>query len=113
MKGKIIYHMDFSNLNDLDQIRAVIKEGAMFIRSKPASSVLTLTSIHGMHFNNEIKEIFKDFISCNKPYVKAGAVVGLNGLQQIVYNGLMKITGREIKSFGNIDEAAEWLVNRN
>lgn len=112
-KGKVIYYMDFSNLNDVEEIRAVIKEGALYIRSKPAASVLTLTSINGMHFSNEIREMFNEFISCNKPYVKAGAVVGLNGLQQIVYNGLMKMTGREIKSFGSMDSAAEWLIDRN
>jgi len=111
--GTDIFHMDFSFLKDKQEIRSVILEGAKFIRSKPAGSVLTLTNIEGMHFNNEVKELFKDFLSGNKAYVKAGAIVGLNGLQQILYNGLMKVSGRDIKSFTNIESAAEWLINRN
>lgn len=56
---------------------------------------------------------FQDFVKGNKPYVKASAVVGLSGLQQIVYNGIMKITGREIKSFSTLAEAKDWLAARN
>jgi hypothetical protein len=66
-----------------------------------------------MHFNNEIKELFQNFIKGNKPYVKAGAVIGLNGLQQIIYNGLMKLTGREIKSFASFESAKDWLVGKS
>jgi hypothetical protein len=76
-------------------------------------SVLTLTNISGMHFNSEIKDLFQIFIKGNKPFVKSGAVVGLSGLQQLVYNGLMKITGRDIKSFNSITEAKDWLAMRN
>jgi hypothetical protein len=111
--GKVIFHMDFSNLNNVQDIKAVISDAVRYIRSKPEASVLTLTSMHGMHFSTEIKDLFNDFISGNKPYVKAGAVVGLGGLQQIVYNGLMKVTGRDIKSFSSIESAREWLVSRD
>lgn len=111
--GKDIFFMDFSFLKDKQEIRSVILEGSKFIRSKPAGSVLTLTNIEGMHFNNEVKELFNEFLSGNKPYVKAGAIVGLNGLQQILYNGLMKVSGRDIKSFSSIESASEWLITRN
>lgn len=111
--GKIIFYMDFSDLTSIQDIKDVISEGCRYIRCKPAASVLTLTSIQRMHFSNEIKDLFNEFVSGNKPYVKAGAVVGLNGLQQIVYNGLMKVTGREIKSFSSLESAKDWLCGRN
>lgn len=110
-QGKIIFQMDFSNLNNPKEIRATIEESVRFIRSQPNASALTLTKINGMHFSNEIKDMFNDFIKGNKPFVKAGAVVGLNGLQRIVYNGLMKITGRDIKSFDDVTSAKDWLVD--
>jgi len=112
-KGKVIHHIDFSNLSQISEIKGVVSESAGYIRSQPKGSVLTLTIITGMHFSNEIKEIFNDFIKGNKPYVRGGAVVGLSGLQQIVYNGLMRITGREIKSFSRDTDAKEWLVELN
>lgn len=112
-KGKTVFQMDFTNLNNINDIKGVISDSIKYIRSQPPSSVLTLTDLNGMHFSNEIKDLFSDFIKGNKPYVKAGAVVGLNGLQQILYNGLMKLTGRDIKSFASIQTAKDWLVERN
>ena len=111
--GTEIYYMDFSNVTNLDEIKGIINESKKFIRVQPLGTVVTLTNMQGMHFSNEIKDLFNDFIKGNKPYVKAGAVVGLSGLQQIVYNGLMKMTGRDIKSFSSIDEAKVWLIGRN
>lgn len=112
-KGRDIFHMDFSNLKNVQEINGVINESVKFIRVKPPTSLYCLTNISGMHFNNEIKDVFQNFVKGNKPFVKASAVVGLSPLQQIVYNGLMKITGRDIKSFSNLDDAKEWLVGRN
>lgn len=108
-----IFYMDFSNLTKLNEINEVVDESIRHIRSQPKGSVLTLTNIKGMHFSKEVKEIFNEFIKGNKPYVKAGAVIGVSGLQQILYNSLMKLTGRDIKSFDSFDQAKEWLTGRN
>jgi hypothetical protein len=112
-KGREIFHMDFSNLNNMEDINGVINEGVRYIRSKPMNSLYCLTNISGMHFSNEIKEQFQTFVKGNKPFIKASAVVGLSGLQQILYNGIMRITGRDIKSFNTMDEAKDWLVSKN
>jgi hypothetical protein len=112
-KGKVIFQMDFSNLKNVNEINGVISESIKHIRTKPLSSLYCLTNIKEMHFSNEIKDLFQNFVKGNKPYIKASAVVGLSGLQQIVYNGLMRITGRDIKSFSTIDEAKEWLASKN
>lgn len=111
-KGKIIFSMDFSNVRDKDVINNIIRESVRYIRSKPENSVLTLTNIQDMHFSNEIREMFNGFMKGNKPYVKAGTVIGLNGLQQILYNSLLKVTGRDIRSFNNEIAAKEWLISR-
>jgi hypothetical protein len=111
--GKSIFYMDFSMINTIEEINRIISGSIKEIRNQPPSSLLTLTNISGMHFNQEIKEAFQHFIAGNKPYVKAGAVVGLNGLQQILYNSLMKITGRNIKSFSDLTAAKNWLSLQN
>ncbi len=109
-KGKTIFVMDFSNLSNATEIREVISESSSFIRSQPRNSLLTMTNLNGMYFNNEVRDIFNNFLQGNKPYVKRSSVVGLSGLQQILYNGLMKITGRDVKSFPSESGAKEWLV---
>ncbi len=107
--GKSIYYMDFTDLKDEKVIKQIIIKSAEFIRSQPEGSVLSLTNLQGMHFNSTIKDLFSKFITGNKPYIKASAVVGLSGLQRIIYNGVMKITGRNIRSFDNINVAKDWL----
>jgi hypothetical protein len=111
--NKAIFHMDFTNLKNPLDIKNLINESVRYIRIQPLSSVLTLTTIQGMHFSNEIKDLFNDFIKGNKPYVKASAVVGMSGMQQIVYNGLMRVTGRDIKAFTSSEEAKNWLTGKN
>lgn len=111
-KGKSIFYMDFSGLRDIGEIEELINQSKIYIRFQPEKSVITLSNIAGMHFNAEIKSLFSDFISGNKLYVSYGAVIGLSGLQRIVYNGIMRITGRDIRSFETFDIAKDWLVTQ-
>jgi hypothetical protein len=110
--GKNIFYMDFSGLKDINDIKHLISLSAEYIRSQPESSLLTLTNLKDMHFNSEVKHEFSEFIKGNKPHIKASAVTGLSGLQRIIYNGLMKITGRDIRSFENINVAKDWLISK-
>jgi hypothetical protein len=109
-KGKSIYYMDFSNFNSVNEIAELIEKSKIFIRSQTPDSLLTLTDITNMHFNNDIRELFTAFVKGNKPYVKAGTVVGISGLQSLLYNAIMKFTGRNLKAMKSLDEAKEWLV---
>lgn len=111
--GKNIYFMDFSNMKSKDEIIALIAKSSSYIRSSAPNSVLTLTNISKMHFSSEIKELFTSFVSGNKPYVKAGSVVGISGIQSILYNAIMRITGTNLKSMKSIDDAKEWLKNNS
>lgn len=112
-KGIDIYYMDFSGLRTEQEIVEVINESKAHIRKQHPKSVMGLANIDNMHFNSTIKELFADFIKGNKDYMKASAVVGVTGLKQIVFNGVMKITGRDVKSFGSVADAKDWLVGIN
>jgi hypothetical protein len=108
--GKDIYYMDFSKLNSSKKVSKLIETSKEFIRNQEPYSLLTLTNITKMHFNSEIKEMFTEFAKGNKAYVKAGAVVGIAGLQSIVYNAVMRLSGRNIKAMKTIEEAQDWLA---
>jgi hypothetical protein len=112
-QGINIYYMDFSGLKTEQEITNVIQECKQHIRNQSTKSVIGLANIDNMHFNANIKEIFADFVKGNSPYMKASAVVGVTGLKQIVFNGLMKITGRDVKSFNHVDDAKRWLASLN
>ena len=111
--GKTFFFMDFSDMRSREDVDSLIRPSAEYIRSQSEKSVLTLTNIKGMHFNTEIKNAFSDFLKGNKPFVKAGAVVGIGGLQRIVYNGVMKLSGRDLRSFETLDQAQDWLATVN
>ncbi|MBN1924600.1 MAG: hypothetical protein JW798_02085 [Prolixibacteraceae bacterium] len=111
-KGKTIVYLDFTNMKNRDEIMKLEKDGADYIRSQPFKSVLTLTNMENMYFNNDIKKYFEEIVKGNAPYVKAGAVLGMSGLISIMYNAFIKITGRNIRSFKTKEEALEYLVSQ-
>ena len=61
----------------------------------------------------KLKICLQNSLKKNKSYIKASAIVGITGLKQIVFNGLMRITGRDIKSFSTIEQAKSWLISQN
>jgi len=111
-KGKTILYLDFTNMKDKDEIMKLEEEGAIYIRKQPLNSVLTLTNMENMFFNNELKKWFEDKVKGNAPYVKAGAVIGMTGLISIMYNAFVTVTGRSIRSFKSKEEALDYLVEK-
>jgi len=112
-QGKEILYQDFSGLKTADEVNDVITKNRVYFHSRPLGTAMSLANIEGMHFNNQIKDLFMNFVKENKPYMKASAIIGVTGLKQVVFNGIMKITGRDVKSFNNEDQAKEWLVSQN
>ncbi len=111
-QGVNIYYIDFSGLKSEDDIDAVLTESKALIRSRPLKSMVNLANIEGMHFNNRIKEMFVEYVKGNADYVMHSSIIGVNGLKRIVFNGIMKLTGRDIRCFDSIEEAKKWLVER-
>ena len=54
----------------------------------------------------------KDLTTHNKPYVKASAVVGVDGLKKVVFNAVQTVSGRHLSSFETADQAKAWLVSQ-
>ena len=111
-QGIKIFYIDFSRLKTFDEIKAVSVEAQKYIHAQPPLSVYTLANVEDAHFNSEIRDMFTSYVNSNKPFVKASAVIGVTGLRMILYNTVMKLTGREIRSFSNINQAKEWLVGQ-
>ncbi len=111
-QGKKIFFIDFSKLKTFEEIKSVTIEARQYIHSQPLMSVYTLSTVEDTHFNNEIQSMFMEYIKSNKPYVKASAVIGISGLKHILYNTMMKLTGRDTRSFSTIEQAKSWLVGQ-
>lgn len=111
-QGVNIFYIDFSGLQTENEVIEVLVESKIEIRSHPIKSMINLANITGMHFNNSIKELFFEFVKGNANYVLHSAIVGVDGIRRIVFNGIMKLSGRDVRCFNLVEDAKKWLVER-
>jgi hypothetical protein len=90
-----------------------IRYARSVIGRQPFGSTRTLTLVTKARFNNQVSEAIKEYTAHNKPYVRAAAVVGLSGLQEIVYNVIIKLTGRNLATFSDIAAAKDFLASQS
>ncbi len=108
---KMILNFDFSGL-EVDEARQVCEYVKGLISRMPLGSVLTLVNVTNVQYNQEFKELSSDLAKHNKPYVLAGAVIGVEGWKKMVLWATTKLTGRDnLKAFDSIEAAKDWLVN--
>ena len=104
-KGKKFLYIDMSKCS-AEEMLAVIANAEKIISNQPEKSVFSLTDLTDAWFCPELNDAMMEFLSGNKPYVVAAAVVGVTG------SPIMKILGRKLVLFDTIEQAKEWLVNR-
>ncbi len=110
-KGKQLLYLDLVNAKSTEVVQ-LVKDATPVIAAQPEKSLRTLTNVTNMAFNSEATEALKQFTKHNKPYVIAGAVVGVTGLKQIIYNAVLKFSGRNLVAFDTLDEAKNWLATQ-
>ncbi len=110
-KDKEIIYLDFSDCN-VDEVFEIIEVAKKIIRVQPHNSVLTLTNVTGTKYNREVIQALKEFANDNKPFVKAGAVVGIDGLKRIVYDAITRFSGRNLPAFNDNEKAKDWLTKQ-
>jgi hypothetical protein len=109
-KGVRICVLDFSNItSEADALRA-IDEARTIIGKEPRSSVLTLTDVTGSRVTSAIRSALHELTKANRPYVVAGAVVGVTGIQSVILRGIVQVTGRRLVAKHTRAEAMEWLA---
>lgn len=64
-----------------------------------------------MRFNTEILNMFKSYLADNKPYVKNGAIVGVDSsILKAAYRTTTSAAERSFNTFGTEAEALDFLV---
>ena len=108
-KGKKILYFDLSSCKT-SEIATVVAEAKRAVASQPLASVLALTNVTETELSKDSSAIIKDFTAHNKPYIKASAVIGVEGLRKVIYNAAMAFSGRQISAFDTLDQAKDWLA---
>jgi hypothetical protein len=113
---QFIEHMEkrvlFINYADCDitMLKAVTEEMHRVISREPLKSVLTLNDVTGTGFDSESVAVLKSKVAANAPYVKRAAVIGISGLQRLIYEAVQRFSQRNIPVFDSREEALTWLV---
>ncbi len=110
-RGKQILHLDFSKAK-ADEVIDTIGKARAVIDTQPQASVRILTDVTDAAFNSKVSEAMKEFVTHNKPFVVASAVIGVTGLKQIIYNAVVKFSGRNLVAFDTPDQAKDWLAGQ-
>lgn len=110
--GKTIICVDVSNLEiqHKSEFQKTLTRAGEKIRRNSPKSQLIITNVKGVRFDREMAENMKEYAKGNNPYVKASAVVGLEGLQKIIFTAIKTFTGRDFHIAETMEEAQNWLA---
>src|SRR5690348_3138686 len=103
-KGVEIIRIDWSNARP-DEVIAAMEAAKKVIASKPLGTALTLTNVEGAVMERTVTDMLRDYVAHNKPYVRAGAVVGLNDMKMIAFNFVNRVTGRTLRAMDTETDA--------
>ena len=107
--GQRILVIDYSHCN-VEQMKELIEITHTLIASQLPNSVLTLSDVTGATFNIEVVEQIKELTRHNAPYVRKGALIGVTGLQALIYSAVQSFSKRNIPLFNNKEEALKYLL---
>lgn len=110
-KGKQIGIVDLGYTTPEEAI-AVMVEAGQQIRKLPPKSALIITDGTHAVYNKNSAAALKDFARGNTPYVKASAVVGVQGVLFVLLQGVIRVTGRHYQLCKTRAEAMEWLISQ-
>lgn len=111
-KGKRILVQDFSGVRAGEEFDRGIAEAKAYIASQPAKSVLALFDASKAIYNTATLTALKEFTKHNEPYIKASAVVGVEGILNIALLAVSTFSGRTFKSFADRQSAMDWLAEQ-
>lgn len=108
-KGRRVLFINYSHC-DVAMLKAVAEEGHRVIAREQPNSVLTLNDVTGTNFDKESVAVLQAMVAGNAPYVRRAAVIGISGLQRLIYEGVQAFSRRRIPLFESRQQALDWLV---
>ena len=111
--GKNIVYIDFSNTASEKEFIEIIEQAKKTISKYAEKSVCTITNMENVRFDSNIKDIFVKYVEFNKPYVKYGTAVGMNGIKKKMIEEILKLGKRPNFHFCfTKEEAVKWLLQQ-
>lgn len=112
-RGVRIIFLDYAGVSDTEAALRLIDETRRIVAGEaPRRSLLSLTHVRDSHFDTTVLRAMRALAEHNAPYVKAGAVVGMNPLMKVAFSTVVHLTGRSLRAFDDLDEAKEFLATQ-
>ena len=111
-RGKSILMIDFSHLEQAEEILEVIRVAKQVVAKQPPASVRTLSNVYRARYTPPVMDAIKELAVHNRPYVTAAAVVGMEGLHRILFRAVVMFSRRNMESFDTVDAARDWLATQ-
>lgn len=108
-KSVIIVDVENMKGEQTHEIVQTLLEGSELVAKQPEKSVYIITIVTNVKFNNDISNAFKQYASSNTKYVKESVLVGLSGLQTVVFSAIKALTKRDYHLVGTLDEAKKLM----
>ena len=114
LEGKDFMYIDLSGLMSNDEFLKLTGIVESLMAKYPEHSLYTITNIENIRFGPGSKEMIAKYLESNKPYVKYGVVIGMDGIKKAIVNVAFKISGRDNIHFAfTKDKAIEWLLRQD
>jgi hypothetical protein len=111
-KGAKIAYQDWSYCKP-DEILDLIERAKTMVVHQPKNSALVLINVKGAGFNLSVSNAAREFAKENTPYVKCTAIYGVEGLQEVIFRGIITFTGRKnIVLVNTLEEGKDFLANQ-
>jgi hypothetical protein len=105
---------DVSHFRSNAEFSEFIALAENFISKFPQEAAFcSVTNIEGVTYDSETKKIVAEWMNFNRPFIKYGAVIGLDGIKKIMVNSILRISGRSnMKFFHSRQEAIDWFLSQ-
>ena len=94
-EGRNFIYIDFSGCREEKDFVDLTNKIEQVIIKYPKKSLYTITNIADIRFDTRSKDIVAKYMEKNKPYVKCGAVIGVDGIKKMMLNGVFQMSGRD------------------
>jgi hypothetical protein len=109
LAGRPFFRLDLSNFTKPVDALPHLANARIPVQYQKPKHCLTLADVSNSPFDNSVKETLREVLAHNRPFVLAGALLGVSGLQKVMYTVLMRLTGRNSRIFSTEAEALAWL----
>jgi len=114
VEGKEIIYIDFSRPKSIEEFSEAFEEVGKVIASHPENSLYTITNMTGTRIDTFSKDNFIKYAAGNKPYVKKGVLIGVDGVTKMIVGSILKNADRNKFHIAFTKEKAiEWVLQQD